>query len=266
MTGIDGSLAAVAEYATEPGRSVCVRVRTPTDHWEYGVDADVPHPGASLLKLGLALAVEGAIRTGRLDPDQPVALADIGVRDRDRSALSLLDDRRPLVLADLLRLSLGASDAAASRYLAAQVSVDEVDRAVTAAGCTATTVEVGPHLHAGVAGVTTCRDALALMDAVLDTEHVPLSARALRHSILNSRIPLGATHDDIQIAHKTGTLAGVAHDVARLECTGGVVDVAFLTSQQHDLLVSGYAMGVCTREILQAWGLPVERTTSVLGS
>jgi len=41
------------------------------------------------------------------------------------------------------------------------------------------------------------------------------------------------------------------------------VSLAFLTEHQHDTLVTGYEMGICTRGLLQAWGLAVRRTRSL---
>jgi hypothetical protein len=50
-----------------------------------------------------------------------------------------------------------------------------------------------------------------------------------------------------------------------LECVGGTAQIAFLTESQHDTLVTGYAMGLCTRQVLDAWGLSVRTTVSVVG-
>ncbi|WP_367116324.1 serine hydrolase [uncultured Lamprocystis sp.] len=103
-----------------------------------------------------------------------------------------------------------------------------------------------------------------MLRAAADSARYPCTANALRRSIRNSRIPLGANDLDVQILHKTGSLTGVAHDVALLECVEGRVWAAFLTEQQHDTLITGYAMGICTRHVLQAWGLAVQRTSSAV--
>jgi hypothetical protein len=107
---------------------------------------------------------------------------------------------------------------------------------------------------------------VALIRSAADPDRFPACARALQHSIINSRIPLGVTAEDIDIAHKTGTLTGVAHDVAHLACRGGDVWLAFLSESQHDTLVTGYEMGLCTRELLECVGLQVMRSRSVATS
>ena len=58
-------------------------------------------------------------------------------------------------------------------------------------------------------------------------------------------------------------MTGVAHDAAVLDCDRGQVIVAFLSDAQHDTLVTGYEMGLCTRGVLQTWGLSVRRTSGL---
>ena len=254
---------ALADYAAEPGRSALVRIDVDGRVWEGGVAADVARPAASLLKLAVAIAAEEAIADGSLDATRRIPIAELGATPRDRSALGLLDPARDLGVVEVLGLMLGASDNPCARWLVDRLGLARIADVVAALACTATAIE--PDAEAGVGGVTTCRDALALLAAASDAALRPASARALRGLIRNARIPLGATGDDIRIAHKTGTLAGVAHDVSVLECTGGTARVAFLTERQHDTLVTGYAMGICTREVLTAWGLAVRSTTSAVG-
>lgn len=263
MDSVTAAQHALDEYARERGRSALVRVHVPGRDWEGGVEPDTVRPAASLLKLGVALAAEAALAHGRLDRDLRVPIADLASRPRDRSVLDLLDPDHPVRVDELLALMLGASDNPSTRWFVAALGVPRIADTVASLGCTATTVE--GHPQAGVTGTTTCRDALVLLAAASDPQRHPLSARALEHSIRNSRIPLGATDADIRIAHKTGTMTGLAHDVAVLECDGGRAEVAFLTEDQHDTLITGYAMGMCTREILQAWGLSARATVSATG-
>jgi len=254
---------ALADYAAEPGRSALVRIDLDGRVWEGGVAAEVARPAASLLKLAVAIAAEEAIADGSLDAARRTTIAELGPRPGDRSVLALLDPERDIGVAEMLGLMLGGSDNPCARHLVEALGLDRIAGVVAGLACADTAVE--PDAVVGVGGSTTCRDALALLAAASDATRHPLSARALRRSIRNARIPLGATEDDIRIAHKTGTLAGVAHDVAVLDCAGGTARIAFLTEGQHDTLVTGYAMGLCTREVLTAWGLSVRSSTSVVG-
>ena len=254
---------ALADYAAEPGRSALVRVSVDGRVWEGGVAADAVHPAASLLKLAVAIAAEEAVTHGSLDATRRIPIAELGATPADRSVLDLLDPARDVSVAELLGLMLGSSDNPCTRWLVELVGLPQIADVVARLECAKTTIDADAEF--GVRGTTTCRDALTLLAAASDPVRHPASARALRHSIRNSRIPLGATEGDIQIAHKTGTLAGVAHDVAVLECAGGTAQIAFLTQDQHDTLVTGYAMGLCTRQVLTAWGLSARTTMSVAG-
>ncbi len=241
----DAARAALDAYAA-PGRSALVRVRTAGVDWESGVEPDQPYRAASLLKLGIAIAVEDGMQDGRIDPDAEITVRELRARPDENSVTDLLNPSTILRLRDALALMIGASDNTCARWLSSIVgSAGEPEAART--------------------GLTTCREALDLLRTAADRQQYPLTAHALRHSIRNSRIPLGATDADVSIAHKTGSLSGLAHDVALIECDAGVAEIAFLTDRQHDTLVTGYAMGICTREVLTAWGLAARSTVSVDG-
>jgi len=251
-------------FAREPGRSVLARVEMPGAVWEGGVAADEPHPAASLLKVPLAMAAERAFAGGDLDPQATVAVGLLDVGGPEPEPLRVLRPGLLLTAADVLGLCLALSDRACATWLLDAVGVAAVRAVVAALGCGATTVaEDRGAPGAPLVGVTTARDAVRLIAASQDAGRYPLTARALRHTVLNARIPLGADDLDVRVAHKTGSLFAVANDVAVLDCDGGTLSLAFLSEAQHDTLVSGYEMGICTRGLLQAWGLAVRRGRSL---
>lgn len=257
------SWAALGAFTREPGRSVAARIEGDRGHWRGGIEADVARPAASLLKLPLAVAAERARAEGRLDGRARLLAGDL-LRGGDQpSVLGLLRPDHELTVDEVLALTVGASDGPCARWLLGQVGVGAVRAAVRAAGCERTLVDAGPPGDPLV-GVTTADDALLLLAAALDPVACPVASAALRRSIRNSRIPLGASSDDVVVAHKTGTLHGVAHDVAVVTCRTGTAQLAFLADAQHDTLVTGYEMGICTRDLLQAWGLSVVGTTSAV--
>ena len=254
----------LAAFARKPGRSVLARVMTPAGTWEGGAAADVARPAASLLKVPLAMAVETAFAAGLLDPDAAVPVRALLDTYDGRSPLHVLDQRRVLAAREVLGVCLSLSDRACATWLLDRVGLAAVAEAAADAGCTATSMELAPDDPGGpLVGSTTARDALALLAAAADAARYPITDRALRNNIRDSRIPLGATTLDVDIAHKTGSLFGVANDVAVIDCAGGRVWIAFLTEAQHDTLVTGYEMGICTRELLEAWGLGARGTRSL---
>lgn len=250
-------LSLLREFARDPGRSVFVRVRTADAEWTGAVNDDVNRPAASLLKLPLAMALEPLL------PDhKPQRVGDLLDERDDASVLMALDPDRVLAPEEILRLMLSASDNACARWALRSVGLQDVRAAVRECGALVTTVDEDPDEPGMLTGTTTARDAVTLLDETLDRTRFPVSAFALEHSIRNSRIPLGATDEDVLVAHKTGTLSGVASDVARLTCRTGTMSIAFLTDSQHDILVTGYEMGVCTRGLLDHFDLQVTRTVS----
>ena len=258
------SVRLLRDYASEPGRSVLVRVETPTRMWEGGIAADEGRPAASLLKLPLAMAVEDAIASGAIDTGAVVPVGALVDAWAGAGPLRVLRPDLSLAVADVLGLCLALSDRACATWLLAAVGFDAVRAVVAGLRCDATTFEAAPDDPGGpLVGRTTARDALRLVEASADEARYPLTASALRNNVRDSRIPLGADGLDVQLAHKTGSLPGVAHDVAVLDCAGGTLSIAFLTEGQHDTLVSGYAMGICTRGLLEAWGLAVRRGRSL---
>ena len=248
---MDRSLALLEAFARESGRSVHVQVGSTNVEWVGGVDDDVTRPAASLLKLPLAMALEPLL------PDlAPVAVGELLAFQDISSVLYALDPERSLTPAEALRLMLSASDNPCAQWGLDIVGPDAVRATTYGIGATRTTIEDD------LTGATTARDAVVLLRTALNPERFPVSARALRHSTRNSRIPLGATDQDVRIAHKTGTLTGIASDVAHLECVTGDMWLAFLTEDQHDTLVTGYEMGICARHLLEHFGLQVTRTIS----
>lgn len=262
LTASEVARRAINNYAA-PGRSALIRIRTDEADWEYGVDPDRPYRAASLLKLGIAIAVEDEIRAGVIDPGAAITVGELGARQEDHSVLDLLGPNTLMQFSDVMSLMVGASDNACTRWLLSLVGIEKVEAAIASVGCSSTTIQRETDSGVPISGVTTCRDALDLLHVASDHDRCPITSHALRHSIRNSRIPLGATAADISIAHKTGSLTGLAHDVAILECCSGQADIAFLTDDQHDTLVAGYAMGICTRDVLAAWGLTTTFTVSV---
>lgn len=250
--------AILRDFARESGRSVWVEAHVGAQTWVGGIEPDVTRPAASLLKLPLAMAAERHI------PQHQVPIRALVTEADGSTILAVLDSERTLGWEELIGLLISASDGPSGRYLLEQVGLAAVHQEIAKAGCTQTTAEpMGAH---PLAGVTSAREAVALLRRAHDPTTYPVTAHALEHSITNSRIPFGVTDDDIVIAHKTGTLRGVANDVAHLSGPRGEVWVAFLCEEQHDLLVTGYEMGLCTRRLLELWGLTISRSVSAFGS
>lgn len=271
VVGHERAEAALRTFAREPGRSVAVRVAIGKSVWNAEIAGDEPRPAASLLKLPLAMAVEQALDVEKgVTAGDGLAEATVRIGEllegwSEPTVLRALDAERTLTAVELLRLMVSSSDGPSARWLHSAVG-NQVVAVIEECGCTATEARLQPGAAGGaLVGRTTANDALRLLAAALDVTRHPITAAALANSTLNSRIPLSVQRSDIAVAHKTGTLFGVAHDVARLQVPGGEVWLAFLTDAQHDTLVTGYEMGMCTQEVLAAFGVGVTATGSADG-
>lgn len=202
----------------------------------------------------------------RLPDLAPQRVADLLAHADDGSVLLALDPERILEPAEILRLMLSTSDNPCARWAVGTLGTAPVQAAVEMSGAVQTRIGADTDAQGLLIGHTTARDAVAMLKACLNRQRFPITAFALQHSTRNSRIPLGATHEDVRIAHKTGTLSGVASDVAYLACRNAQVWLAFVTDDQHDTLVTGYEMGICTRSLLEHFGLQVTRTVSAVVS
>lgn len=246
--------AILQDFTRSEGRSAYAEIVTPEWSWRGGAREDRLRPAASLPKVAIGMALEP-----RLASLKAQRVGDL-VHVDDVSILHALHPDHVLLPLELHALMLSASDAPATRWAVDQVGLEAVHVVIRSTGASLT--QVSEDSEFGVRGVTTARDAVALVRAADDAARFPACARALRHSIANSRIPLGVTAADIAIAHKTGTLDGVAHDVAHLGCDRGDLWIAYLSEDEDDTLVTGYDMGVCTRALLDYAGLQVLESRS----
>lgn len=248
-------LRALGEFARDPGRSASVVVRSPAGEWRGGARDDVPRPAASLLKLGIAMAAERMLRAGPGRLPHRITTGAILDGDPSPSALRALGPGVALTPADVLGLMIALSDNPCATWLADAVGDDAVRHALARGGIDDVHAAEPASCMGPVSGRCTAAQAIDLVSLAADASQHPVTAAAMEHVVHAARIPLGVDRHDIRVAHKTGSLAGVANDVAVIECDDTQVLVAFLTEEQSDPLVTGYEMGICTRRILEAWGL-----------
>ena len=249
-------------FAVTPGRAAAVRVLADGECHDLAARGTEQFPAASLLKIPLALAAERALATGLVDGAAAVAPSHVRSQDQPGVLHTLVSDPR-LSPADLLGLAVALSDNDSASWWLGQVGLGRVQDVLDELGCNDTRIQ--PAGRAGVGpltGTTTATDVIKMLAAVRDDRY-PLTAGAMSHCLNASRIPLGATDSDVAVAHKTGSLPGVAHDAAILEADAGTMLAVFLSEGQHDTLVTGYQMGMCTRELLGIWGLSVRRTAGL---
>jgi len=232
----------VREFAGgDPGRSVGV-VSLRGGRIGVAVAPDAVRPAASLLKIPLVAAV----RASGLDLDATVTRAELG-STRFATVLAAFGPEHRFTVRELCALSLVASDNLTAEHLLRLVGPDAVNAQAAALAGPSTRLEVGfsdEHLGtAGLANVTTVREALRVIRAVVtDPRHAEI-ASALRNGIRNPRIPLRLAQ--LRVAAKSGTLHGVVNDVGVLFGRQNDLAVAFLCENQPDREATALEIGDC---------------------
>jgi beta-lactamase class A len=252
--------AAASEFANaEPARAVALKtLRGPTI--EFAVHGDVPLPAASLVKLPLATAIYEQAAAGKVTLEERVPRADLG-RTAYPSILEVFSDDHSFTLKELCGLMLATSDNPTSQYLLERVGLDAVNAEARRLGATRTHVAVGflDELlgKKGRANVTTANDAMLMLEVLSRSPAYEPLLIALRNNQRNFRMPLRLP-DTLPVAHKTGSLVGVAVDAGIAYGKSVDLAVVFLSDHQSDTALTGVAIGDCMGRIWSGLGEDVE--------
>jgi len=251
------------QFCSVLGRSVKLQVEINEETFTFAHEADTLRPAASITKIVLCVAIEKLIAENKINPKNMVKVNSLLHDDFGPSVLKILNSNHELSIHELIGLCMSSSDPYASFFLARLLTMDLIEKTLTDIGCLKTSIILGDGINTPIiSGNTTASEALLILDAGENDNNSPMTSLGLRASILNSRIPIGIKNKGTLISHKTGTLLGVAHDVATLTCTTGRLRIAFLSENQNDTLQTGYEMGICVKRILGIFNLEVKNTKS----
>jgi beta-lactamase class A len=190
-------------------------------------------PSASVVKIAVACA---AVDCEGLDLSQPVS-----IRDLDEtfycSVLQAFDPGDQLTLKSLIGLMLIVSDNPATTAILDAVGMDRVNHWLQTNGLTDTNITVGfddASLGAPLrANLTTARDCLRLLQLVASEPRYAPIKHFLANNLRNERIPKWLP-DEAVIAHKTGTLNGLCHDIALIESPNAACFLVILADDLPD--------------------------------
>jgi beta-lactamase class A len=247
---------AISDFVNEePPRGVALEtLRGPA--LKISVNGDSPFPAASVAKLPLAVAIYEEAAAGRLALHERVSREKIG-RTAYPSILAVFSKDHSFTLEELCGLMLATSDNPTSQYLLERVGLHSVNLEAQRLGARNTRIMVGFQDEmlgeTGRANVTTPDDALSMLKAMAARPSCQGLMVALKNNLRNFRLPLRLP-DTIPVAHKTGSLLGVAIDAGIIY--GGNVDLAvsFLSDHQLDTARTGLAIGDCMGRIWGALG------------
>lgn len=251
---------AVSNFVNEePTRAVALRSLRGSS-FNFALNGDTLMPAASLMKLPLAVTMYDQALAGRLDLDECVRGLPSEVTVY-RTILRVFSEGHTFTLRELCGLMLATSDNVISQYLVDGVGFGAVNDVLMKLQAPSTRFVVGFNDELlgpeGRANITTANDVVNMFDVIAAHPAYADIIVALSNSIRNSRMPLRLP-DPLPVAHKTGTLAGVAVDAGIVYGTHQDLAVCFLTDQQSDLGRTSVAIGDCLGRIWSSIGERVE--------
>lgn len=220
-------------FADQPG-DIAVIVRSATDpNLSVAINETRAFPSASLVKVAIACA---AIDDTSLDLGQTLPVSDLD-ETFYCSILRVFEATDKLTLKALIGLMLIVSDNPATTAILDVVGMDKVNDWLQTHRLTETNIGIGfedTALGAPLrANLTTARDCLRVLQLVAGEPRYAPIKHFLANNLRNERIPKWLP-DDAVIAHKTGTLNGLCHDIALIESPNAAYALVILADGLPD--------------------------------
>jgi beta-lactamase class A len=213
---------------------IAVRGRLHVAAWEPDaagrpllIGADEAVTAASTIKVPILAAALGEVAAGRLDLAQPSAIPP--QRAGGSGVLQALTYLHTLTLADLLTLMIIVSDNTATNVVIDLIGMERINQFCAGAGLNGTVLRRkmmdAEAIRRGLENTTTAHDQARLLDAIAWRNLLPAPLRAfalqaLERQQFNDGLP-SLLPEEVVVAHKTGELPGVRHDVGVITGTNG---------------------------------------------
>ena len=250
---LEEDLAAILHAFSGEDRGRSVALRAPGLARDISVYGSTERPAASVVKIALCMAVTRAGAEGRLDLDAQVPVCALP-KTRYVSILAAFDAHRTLSVREVCRMALITSDNPMAVHLQGLVGLDAVNALLAQVcgppsrmGAGFSEAELGP---AGRANILTAQAALDLVGALRGDPLYAGLLEAMDHNLRNTRIP-ALMPDDVWIAHKTGSLAGVVNDVGAVRGQGVDFTVAFLCDGQTEAASTSNDIAACSLKLFE---------------
>jgi beta-lactamase class A len=266
---VDGLRDRVEGIAAACGGTFGVAIEHVQTGWRLSVRGSEPFVAASVIKVPIMAAVYREAAAGRLRLEERLRL-----RPEDQVLGSgVLKDLSPglrLTVADLVTLMIAVSDNTATNMLLRRIGVDAVNAAMQAWGLTGSRLlyplMVVPERRSGFNTVT-ADDMTSLLVRIARGQCVSWDASRRMIDVLkrqqdNERLPamLPPVPDGPpgsippwEVAHKTGTVTGVAHDVGIVYMPGQAFAISVLTRDVADGARANRAIAAIARAAFDAF-------------
>lgn len=207
-----------AFVASQGDVSIMIQSKADADI-SVSLNATAPLPSASVIKAAIACAAADLAAQSELDLGQTFPKSDLN-ETFYCSILHAFDDEDRVTLKTLIGLMLIVSDNPATGAVLDMVGMDAVNAWLQKNGMASSNLAIGFEDDALGAplrtNLTTADDCLKLLQLIDQEPPYTFVKRMLANNLRNERIPKFLP-DDAFIAHKTGTLVGLMHDIAIIE-------------------------------------------------
>ena len=202
---------------TDQAGQIAVMVQSKTDPaLGVAINDEKPLPSASLIKIAIACA---AADDPQVDLSKPIKVSDLDATFYC-SILQAFDPIDEISLKSLIGLMLIVSDNPATTAVLDAIGMDKVNAWLASNGLNETNLDIGfddASLGAPLrANQTNAQDCIRLLRLVDTNPAYAFIKHMLANNLRNERIPKKLP-DEAVIAHKTGTLNGLMHDIAIIE-------------------------------------------------
>jgi beta-lactamase class A len=229
----------------------------------YQRNADRVFPAASVIKLAIALTVYEQAQRAVLDLDEMLTISS-GDIVGGTGSLQHGGAGRSYTIRYLCQLMLSESDNTAGNVLLKRIGVDTVNNLLVQIGADQTRVQRLfmdlAAIQAGRDNLTSPSDMALLLTLIAEDELIGVDGgRALRtalaQSIDTNKLPAHLPKDAV-VAHKSGTLPGVEHDVAIITPPGQSVGyLCVMLSADLSTNADGIATIARASEIAYNWAV-----------
>lgn len=188
------------------------------DKWILKYNENVVYPSASIIKVPIMVEAFYQIEEGKLGLDQKIK-----IKEEDKIKYSIVSDlsidEYPLI--DLITLMIIMSDNTATNVLIDVLGIDRINERIKELGCNDTVLQRKmldfEKAKKGIDNFTSPMDMVLIMEKIFKKEIIKPYLCQIMLDILAKqkyRDKLGRYLDeDIRIAHKTGSLSRINHDI-----------------------------------------------------
>ncbi len=211
-------------------------------------------PAASIIKIPIMIEFFRQVERNKLSPEHKIMLKE---KDKAGGAgiLFELHNGMELTLLDLIKLMIVISDNTATNILLDYTGLDEVNNLMKETGMESSCLRrkmMIPYKE-NQENLISLRDIMILMEklvtgTLLSPEYTEVALGILKRQQYNEKIPLYLPAE-IPVAHKTGELDGIRHDVAAIYLPDKMYLFSVLTRHVPDVVEADRLIGEISKII-----------------